>query len=80
MNAEIPLFSLEDIPYNESGQLNSQLEPVFHTFRESNLYTDQNSPDQLPQSNISFEKLKIVFIGNTGVGSSQVENFNNALL
>ena len=60
-------FNLEDVPFNESGQLNSQLEPVFHTARDSNIYTDIDSPDPILYSR-PLEKFKLVFVGNSGVG------------
>jgi len=65
-NPPASIFNFDDVPYNESGQLNSQLEPVFHTFRDSKVYSEIDSDPILYSQPI--EKFKLIFIGNSGVG------------
>lgn len=60
MNANT--FNLENIPFNESGQLNSDLEPILARYSADSIVSDMNSPQRTK------EKFKIVFIGNPGVG------------
>lgn len=55
---------LENIPFNESGQLNSDLELVMPRISNDSIVSDLNSPRLIKQK----EKFKLVFIGNPGVG------------
>ena len=57
---------LENIPFNESGQLNSNLEVVFPRISNDSILSDLNLNS--PNVNKQKDKLKIVFIGNPGVG------------
>ena len=53
-----------EIPYNESGQLNSQLEPVLC---HDSINSEINGQDNIVY-NQKAEKFKLIFIGNQGVG------------
>ena len=62
-------FNLDEIPYNESGELNSFLEPVFPLplVLTDSINSDLNSPDQFNENQLP-EKYKLIFVGNQGVG------------
>ncbi len=58
-------FNLEGVPFDESGQLNSFLEPVFRLPKTTD--SELDSPDQFPEQQLP-EKYKLIFSGNQGVG------------
>lgn len=58
-------FNLLNIPFDESGQLNSQLEPIFPI--KDSIYSDLEFSDHIISTQLP-EFCKMTFIGNSGAG------------